>query len=418
MTTLATIFAFLSATAAAPEPLASASAPAAPRFTLRMIGGAAHTGEIVEWTGTGPIRLRTTGGAIQAIDAAELLVLQTAPPDAAKGPPNSAASSAPAGHWEFHTTTGERFRGRVTGGDETGLTVRLPDGATVSIALELLRRVQTVNSASRDSAGREEPGEDVVELQNGDRATGLIDRVDADGISLQTGEQRRVLRWEVLAAARLANVAATDDPAGAAADSGPAGYRCTLSNGDLFLSSRLDWRGDTVLLTRTSGDSLRVDAAALTVVEAVGGRWQWLADLPPTQQRSRSILDLRWPMARNLNVAGGPLRCGGQVSAHGIGLHAAANVTWTLGGRYRRLTASAGIDDSGGPWSDASLTVRVDGRVLLNLEHLRHGEPPRPIDLDVSNGQVLELEIGFGEHGDVQDRVNLLDAGLIRGTGK
>jgi len=40
------------------------------------------------------------------------------------------------------------------------------------------------------------------------------------------------------------------------------------------------------------------------------------------------------------------------------------------------------------------------------------------MDLRVAEGNLLEIVVEFGDHGDLQDRVNLLDAALIRPDAK
>jgi len=48
------------------------------------------------------------------------------------------------------------------------------------------------------------------------------------------------------------------------------------------------------------------------------------------------------------------------------------------------------------------------------LKGLRFGEAARRIDVTVSGGRILRVEVGFGRNGDVQDRVDLLEPVLIR----
>lgn len=154
---------------------------------------------------------------------------------------------------------------------------------------------------------------------------------------------------------------------------------------------------------------------AIRSADVSGGRWQWLVEMAPQSFESIPYMTRRWPLMRDRNALGEPLRCRGRAYEHGLGLHAAAKLVWKLDGGYARLRMEIGIDDSGGAWSDADVEIKRDGEsATIRIDHLRHGETPRPVDLDVTGTRVLEITVGFGENGDIQDRVDLLDAALVR----
>ncbi len=93
-------------------------------------------------------------------------------------------------------------------------------------------------------------------------------------------------------------------------------------------------------------------------------------------------------------------------------------MTWRLDRAYERFTGLLGIDDAAGRLADADVSILVDGRTLARFEHLRAGQPPRTIDVDVAGAETLEILVGFGLRGDVQDRVDLVNVALIRRPAK
>jgi len=257
----------------------------APRFRVIALDGAARIGEVIEWIGDGPLRIKETDGAIRAVESADLVRLSreietpSATSPSAFEPIGPATSAPTVERWEFQTRGGERLIGSVSEGDETGFRVRRGDGSHVHVPLEQIERLtrygqdQTANAPSNDAA----PDEDLISLRNGDRAAGLIDRIEPEGISLQTGERRRVLKWSVVAAARLA---VAESPATGETEEASRRFICMLSGGEILKAVSIDWRGPTLLMRHEGNETLRLDSASLLSVEASRGRWQWLDDLP------------------------------------------------------------------------------------------------------------------------------------------
>ncbi|MCK6484903.1 MAG: NPCBM/NEW2 domain-containing protein [Phycisphaerae bacterium] len=386
-------------------PTATASSPAL-RWTVLTADGANRTGRIATWRLDAGLSLRDDAGSEQLIASDSVVRLTNA--TVGTRSPGAAAD----GEWIVESIDGERVGGTISGGGETTLSIRHPRLGELSFSLDRLARIERADLAARDPADDRDadeapPSEDQVWLRNGDHSAGIIDRLDERGVSLQTGRRRQEFPWSVLRRVRLAN----PEPKGP-----PAARRMVLAcaDGAVLIGEEIDWRDDRVRLTRAGRAGVTLNASDVRAIRVDGGRWCWLSDLPPAKFEATPFMDLRWPMRRDRNVVGGPLVCGGEPWDKGVGLHSAARVTWTLEGRYERLAMRVGIDDSGGRWSDVDVEIRLDGRAVTRFEHVRWGEPPRPVDLDMSGVRELTIVIGFGDHGDLQDRVNLLDAALVR----
>ncbi len=102
----------------------------------------------------------------------------------------------------------------------------------------------------------------------------------------------------------------------------------------------------------------------------------------------------------------------GQLFDHGLGVHSASRVVFDLDGA-ERFRCTAGLDASAGPFAEVDVQVLVDGRVEFEKKGLKLSDGPMPIDVRTTGGQKLELRVGFGANGDVQDRFNWADAALI-----
>lgn len=142
-----------------------------------------------------------------------------------------------------------------------------------------------------------------------------------------------------------------------------------------------------------------------------------LSDLAP-EAASQSWGNL----GRDRSVEGRPLTVGGQKFDKGLGTHADSRLAFRLYGGFKRLTARVGLDDETRPpppQSQASqpataktvlFEVFSDGRKLWESGSVRHGEPARPLDVDISGVELLELKVRALD-GDINyDHADWLDA--------
>ena len=149
-------------------------------------------------------------------------------------------------------------------------------------------------------------------------------------------------------------------------------------------------------------------------VRVDGGRRTWLSEVTPATVVEKGAFDVVWPWQRDHALDGGPLALGGARYAKGITVHSAATLTWTLGQRSVRLRSLIGIADVVAPEGDCVVTIAGDGKPLWRTDHLRGGETPVTLDLDLRGVTTLSLDIALGERFDIGDHVMLADAYLVQ----
>ena len=71
------------------------------------------------------------------------------------------------------------------------------------------------------------------------------------------------------------------------------------------------------------------------------------------------------------NVLGRPIRIAGRHFDRGLGVQTESVMLFDLAGQYREFVTWLGVDDSGGPLSDVTAEVRVDGETVFRIEHPR-----------------------------------------------
>lgn len=135
---------------------------------------------------------------------------------------------------------------------------------------------------------------------------------------------------------------------------------------------------------------------------------------PPPAGQSQ-VSDLTWlsstngwgPVERDQSVGGiapndgTPLKLGGVVYAKGLGTNSPSDVLVYLAGQCSRFTATVGVDN--GDPGTVTFSVSVDGTVLTTTPVLKGTSAPFAIDVPVTGGQVLDLNVGDGGDGNGND---------------
>jgi beta-galactosidase GanA len=130
------------------------------------------------------------------------------------------------------------------------------------------------------------------------------------------------------------------------------------------------------------------------------------------------VSDLDWlsatngwgPVERDQSVGntaaddGTPITLDGTVYAKGLGTNSPSDVQVYLDGRCSRFTATVGIDH-GDPGS-STFSVLLDGRTLVTTPVLRGSSHSVAIDVPVTGGQVLDLNVGDGGDGNGNDHAD------------
>ncbi len=362
--------------------------------------------------------------------------------------------------WILTLTWGDVLTGRVIGarevedegaeadeqkpGNKAARDTRLPapdphstviietaDLGEVSIPLENVARMTKARADSgvhseslewmdhgRSGAERAAQDDDRVLLTNGDVLRGFISAINANGIMIDGTEPIGPIPLRLVIAVRLAHSV----PAAALRPY----VILTLRDGARLTATGLGIgpigpietsRWDVKL---RSGATVRVDADRVVSLDVIGGRWEWLCD-PGTPDRHRpisyeqtSMLGPGWEYLAGRNVLNGPILVAGDRHERGIGVHSRSKLVFELNGGYREFVTSFGMDDDSGPLADVTVVLLVDGQRRFEKTHVRRGTLHGPVRVDVSRAGRIELLVDYGDNGDLQDRFDWVEPGLIR----
>ncbi|GAA4898315.1 hypothetical protein GCM10025789_15200 [Tessaracoccus lubricantis] len=156
-------------------------------------------------------------------------------------------------------------------------------------------------------------------------------------------------------------------------------------------------------------------SANVTVIQPLPGGQIYLSDM-----RDRIVGTptngwgpMEWDISNGEQGAGdgGPLKIDGNVYQKGIGMHAAASVTFGLAGECQAFNAFIGIDDVQPARGTVQFVVLGDGEELYRSETLRYNSPVAEIkDLDITGVRELTLQADPTDDGVGNDHADWAEA--------
>jgi glucose/arabinose dehydrogenase len=102
----------------------------------------------------------------------------------------------------------------------------------------------------------------------------------------------------------------------------------------------------------------------------------------------------------------------GQTYAKGLGVHAASNVTFNLGGSYQRFLSNIGIDDETNGAGSVVFQVFADNVAVYTSPTLTGSSPVVSVDISVVGVQQLRLVVTDAGNGNGSDHADWADARL------
>lgn len=191
----------------------------------------------------------------------------------------------------------------------------------------------------------------------------------------------------------------------------PAELRCT--DGSVLTLKALQINAKQARVTTPALGTFTIDAATLAAIRLQNGTLAYLSDLPIAESKQTGFFDENFALRKDASVAGTPLRIAGVGFEKGLGLHARCEIRYDLGGQYKQLAATVGIDDAVTSGS-ARVKLVADGKTLQELP-VRAGEAGVAVKLDLTGVKTLTIIAEFAEKSlGVGARVNICDPVLAK----
>lgn len=279
----------------------------------------------------------------------------------------------------------------------------------VRIPLERLSRL--TRSGAKVKTPTTAPSEDTATLSNGDVVHGIMSDLTGGTLSIQmSGGSTNALSLDSVQVLSFAQTAAP------AARPGHA-FTIWLVDGSRLTASGLKFNDAGWTLDRTDGSTQALPASSVREFEQLGGPVIWLSELLPSESSNHTLLGREWPPQFDRAVDGGALRFATREFRHGIGVHAYSRLVFDVPGGVDRLHLNYAIDGDG-LYADITVRVLLDSKPVIEAAHVRAGTLATPPTIALAGCKQITLEVDYGDNQDVQDRFNWLEPALIKATEK
>jgi len=175
-------------------------------------------------------------------------------------------------------------------------------------------------------------------------------------------------------------------------------------------------------LSTRNHEKVLVPIGALAQVVVEDGSIAFLSSYAPAEAPPSTPfgddLGMRFETRLDRSVAGGTLTAGGKAFARGLGMHAPGRIRYKLDGSWKRLRGAVAVDDDTlrlASRGSVVFRVKVDGKVRFESLELHGGDPAVTFDqIDLSGAQELVLEADPSDGSSVADRADWLQMILSR----
>jgi hypothetical protein len=317
---------------------------------------------------------------------------------------------------------GTRLAGSLKDGSDRAVILTRPVG-TVSIPFESLDvlwltkpPVGTPTDPVKYSWLPSPRKKDVLLLTSGDTLVGTLDRFEEKGTIVRFRAEGKKETAPV-AAASIAAVAFDPNLSRAKPAKGPV-WAVTLADGSRVRFASLTVADEKLKGRLITGGLVEWPLADAIAIDVLNGKTTYLSELKPKSAKTEPYLAVTWPFVNNRSVKGNPLRLatsrGEETFDRGLGTHPKTTLVYDLGGKYRRFTATVGLDETTGNKGRTVVKVLVEGKEVSvpGLADLTAATVV-PVSVDVTGKKELTLVVDFGPAGDVQADVNWADARVI-----
>ena len=276
------------------------------------------------------------------------------------------------------------------------------------------RDKKKVGKSTKDTDDR-----DAVITDEGSELHGIVESIGASSVRFEADSVGPVnLGFEKIRAVRIADI--NDDEK--VPNSKSLTVILSLADGSLLRGRPLTLQDGQLSLHSRALGPVQIGLSEVRHLEFSGGQIQFLSDLNPVQATTRDLFATDKRVQRDASYLRGPLRLRGNVYRKGLGMRSHTRLDYRLDKRFTRFQAVLGIDDtaevttfearrSGG--GVALFKVHLDNEVVFEKE-LSVRDDPVAIDIPVSEGQILGIEVDPSPGLHSLDYADWVDAKLIR----
>lgn len=193
----------------------------------------------------------------------------------------------------------------------------------------------------------------------------------------------------------------------------PSLIRCDLDNNETILVDQVSLADGKWILSR-QGQNYEADLEYGPIsIDYSSGKLVYLSEQEPRSAKYTPF-GYTWEYRKDRSFEGRPLAVGQRTYRRGLAIHSKSEMTWQLGGEFRRFQTVMGYDPEISTASTALVRILGDGKELLKVDLVR-GNPPHSVDLDITDISQMTIVVDFGtDEVDIGDRIHFGNAKVVK----
>lgn len=194
----------------------------------------------------------------------------------------------------------------------------------------------------------------------------------------------------------------------------PSLIRCDLDNNETILVDQVSLADGKWTLSR-QGQNYNAELEYGPIsIDYSSGKLVYLSEQEPRSAKYTPFFGYTWEYRKDRSFEGRPLAVGQRTYRRGLAVHSKSELTWQLGGEFRRFQTVMGYDPEISTASTALVRILGDGKELLKVDLVR-GNPPHSVDLDITDISQMTIVVDFGtDEVDIGDRIHFGNAKVVK----
>jgi hypothetical protein len=184
-------------------------------------------------------------------------------------------------------------------------------------------------------------------------------------------------------------------------------------NQNLLIASKAELADQSLAVTLVAGPKIELLRSAVARLDFNNDKVVFLSDLKPVEVVEKSRQGRKESPHRDKNLENGTIQIEGQTYPKGLAVHAHTELAYAIDGKYRRLEAVIGVDDTVGGNGQPVVKIEGDGKELFNSTVTRAGKSKK-LDIDVHGVRQLRVVVTSAGLFDFGDHVDLANAKLSK----
>lgn len=321
---------------------------------------------------------------------------------------------------EIVLTSGDIFVGKAGARVEDGIQILNPAFSDPTLKIDHIRAVLfPMNRPFLPGKLPEKVESDLVLMKSGDRAEGTLLSLSGSGVCYRSARFDREMNVPLGDVAGVWLTETRPPPRE------PRTLHAVIhtAEGSSIRGEVESLREGTLAFRDLYGATHRVAAARLAGLSMRNGRVTYLSEMTPVSVREEANFirgpqklagDLEYPFQRDRSAKGTRIVLGGIEHRRGLGVRAHSELTYDLGGTFRRFQTTVGLDAVATSLGlgAVSAEVWVDGKKVRESV-FRPSDPPQSWDIDVAGARELKLVVTWAGTGQ-SDFADWGSARLIR----